>query len=61
MREMADHPTTTKHAVLLRISNSLAAEVRRLAQRDEESQSAVFRRLLRRGLDAERRSVEAGQ
>ena len=54
--------TTTKQVkefVTLRVPRVLADEVRRLAAAESETQSTVFRRLLRRGLQFERRSTEA--
>ena len=48
----------TKQAVLLRIPQALALEVKRIAEREAESQSTIWRRLLREGLavEHERRS-----
>lgn len=60
MREPLEQ-RSTRQAVLLRLASSLKAEVRRIAQRDDESEAAVFRRLLRAGLAAERRDVEGGR
>ena len=48
-----------KEFVTLRVPRVLADEVRRLAAAESETQSTVFRRLLRRGLQIERRSSEA--
>ena len=56
--------TTTKQVkefVTPRVPRVLAeTQVRRLAAAESETQSTVFRRLLRRGLQFERRSTEAG-
>jgi hypothetical protein len=49
--------TATKELVTARIPSTVADEVRRIAERDSESQSTVIRRLLRFGLDTERRSL----
>lgn len=48
---------STKELVTARIPRTVADEVRRIAERDAESQSTVIRRLLRFGLDVERRSA----
>jgi predicted transcriptional regulator len=40
--------------VTLRVSSTLAQEVRSLAARADESQSVILRRLIRRGLQSER-------
>ena len=50
---MSEIPTT-KLAVMVRIPRTIAAEVRAIATREDESQSSVLRRLLRLGLQAER-------
>lgn len=42
-------------AVLLRAPSTLFKEIRRVSERDKESVSTVLRRLIRRGLAAERR------
>jgi hypothetical protein len=47
----------TKEIVTTRIPRSVVDEIRRVAERDAESQATVIRRLLRFALDAERRSV----
>jgi metal-responsive CopG/Arc/MetJ family transcriptional regulator len=52
---MASH--ATKEIVTARIPRAVVDEVRRIAERDSESQSTVIRRLLRVGLDSERRSL----
>jgi predicted transcriptional regulator len=40
-----------------RVSPRVAAEVRTIAQREDETQSTIVRRLIRVGLATERRSV----
>lgn len=40
--------------VTLRIPPAIDMEVRRIADRESETQSTILRRLLRHGLDAER-------
>jgi Arc/MetJ-type ribon-helix-helix transcriptional regulator len=47
----------TKEIITTRIPRSVVDEIRRVAERDAESQATVIRRLLRFALDAERRSV----
>jgi hypothetical protein len=47
-----------KQFITLRVSRSFADEVRRLAERETETQSTIFRRLLRLGLHAERRNLQ---
>ena len=53
---MPDTTSQNKTPVMLRLQPELNAEVRRIAAREGESLSIVLRRLLRRGLDSERRS-----
>ena len=50
-----------KRLITFRSVETEANEVRRIADREGESQSTVIRRLLRLGLDAERRASEAQQ
>jgi hypothetical protein len=57
---MPDTTSEVKTPVMLRISPALDAEVRRIAALEGESVSIVLRRLLRHGLDVERRA-EAGR
>jgi metal-responsive CopG/Arc/MetJ family transcriptional regulator len=47
----------TKQIVAARIPRSVVDEVRRIADRESESTSTIIRRLLRSGLDMERRSA----
>lgn len=47
-----------KQFIALRVSRSFADEVRRIAERESETQSTIFRRLLRLGLMVERRNTE---
>lgn len=42
--------------ITLRVPTNIDAEVRRIAEREQETQSTILRRLLRSGLDAERRT-----
>jgi hypothetical protein len=51
----------TKQAVLLRIPRALALEVRRIAEREAESQSTIWRRLLREGLAVEHRNQDGAR
>jgi predicted transcriptional regulator len=57
------HPTTpkTRTPVTLRVPDAIAAEVRQIAERDDLTQGAVLRRLVRRGLEAERRSHDGNE
>jgi hypothetical protein len=50
-----------KTIITIRISRAADAEVQRLAARDDESRSNVLRRLIRRGLELERRTADATQ
>jgi hypothetical protein len=43
-----------KELVTLRVSRLLADEVRQIAEREDESQSTILRRLLRFGLNSQR-------
>jgi hypothetical protein len=45
----------------IRLSQAIAQQVRTLAARADEKQSVILRRLIRAGLDVERRSAEAGR
>ena len=47
-------PANQKTLVTIRVSPRIADEVRSIAERDDESQSTVIRRLLKRGLEQER-------
>lgn len=47
----------TKQLVTLRMPSTVVDEVRRLAERDAETQSSILRRLVRHGLDFERRTA----
>lgn len=49
--------TANKTLVTIRIPSKVADEVRRLVERDDESQSTVLRRLIKSGLTVERRSL----
>lgn len=53
---MAEKPTN-KTPLSFVPSDAVAAEVRQLAERDEISQADVLRRLVRRGLEVERRTA----
>jgi len=44
--------------ITLRVQRKFAEEVRRIAARESETQSTIFRRLLRLGLSAERRKLQ---
>ena len=55
---MADTPST-KHRYMVGLTPRLNVEVRTIAEREDESVSAILRRLIRNGLDAERRSATA--
>jgi hypothetical protein len=57
---MATPPSTHKQPVMVRVSHAFAAEIKRLAERDAESQATVMRRLLRAGMAAERRTGSSG-
>jgi hypothetical protein len=54
-------PLITKEIVTARIPRTVIDELRRIADRDSESQSTVIRRLLRIGLDADRRGTAGAQ
>jgi hypothetical protein len=45
--------TATKEVVATRLPSAVVDEVRRIAERDAESQATVIRRLLRQALDLE--------
>ena len=49
---------TPKQIITTRLPRQLMAEVRRIADQEGESQGHVLRRLLRIGLEAERRALE---
>ena len=51
-------PANQKTLVTIRVSPRIADEVRSIAERDDESQSTVIRRLLKRGLEQERTLTE---
>lgn len=53
---MSDTTNTSrrKQQVMVRMPRAWAAEVRRIAARESETQSVVLRRLLRVGLETER-------
>lgn len=51
--------SSPKQPVMVRLPKALAAEVRRIAASESESQSSVLRRLLRAGLVSEGRAVPA--
>jgi hypothetical protein len=54
--------TPTNHELItVRIPRRLADEVREIATRDEETQAATLRRLLKVGLATERRSSGAAR
>ena len=46
---------TPKVIVTASVPRSFADEVRRIAERESETRSAILRRLLRRGLETEQR------
>lgn len=48
--------TTIKELITLRISPRMRDEFRSIAERDDETVSAVIRELLRRGLEQKRES-----
>ena len=54
---MHDHPSTPKQPVMVRLPRAFAAEVRRIAEKESESQATVLRRLLRVGLATERQTA----
>ncbi len=45
--------TSKKKIVMLRLPRQMAAEVRSIAQRENETDAVILRRLLRRGLESE--------
>lgn len=52
---MSKSNSEAKQPVMVRLPHQILEEVQHIAQRESESQSIVLRRLLRAGLDAERR------
>jgi hypothetical protein len=60
-REMATTPTDThKRIVTIRVAPVIHDEVKTIAARESESESTILRRLIRVGLDNERRSSQDG-
>jgi hypothetical protein len=53
--------TTEKDTVTIRVSTSLNDAVRSIARREGETAASVWRRLVKRGLEMEQRSTEAGR
>ena len=58
---MAEKPPHKTAPLSFVPSETVAAEIRRLAVRDEVSQADVLRRLVRRGLETERRDASHGE
>lgn len=48
---------STKSTLPVRITDSLADEVRQIAEQEDESFACILRRLIRRGLQAERQRI----
>ena len=53
-------PTTThpKSPATLRLTAAVNAEVREIAQREDASVATILRRLVKRGLEVERRALQ---
>jgi hypothetical protein len=49
---------TSKHAVMTRIPFALDTEIREIADREGEAKAVILRRLVKRGLEFERRSAQ---
>ncbi len=54
---MEDRPVPADRIITIRVPRVVSDEVRRLAAREAETQSVILRRLLRVGLDVERRDA----
>ncbi len=50
-----------KSPVTVEVSTDTIAAVQRIADHEEQSRADVWRRLIRRGLEVEQRSAEAGR